>query len=72
MAPADCVQKSASIIQLTFFIIHEGERSAGRAAAAAAAAVKEQTAVFGQSLLFNVSAQYAFNPQQSSSELNSA
>lgn len=48
MAPADCVQKSASIIQLAFFIIHEVERSAGRAAAAA---VKEQTAVFGQSLL---------------------
>lgn len=68
MAPADCVQKSASIIQLAFFIIHEVERSAGRAAAAAAAtAVKEQTAVFGQSLLINVSvsAQYAFNPQQS-------
>lgn len=54
MAPADCVQKSASIIQLASFIIHVGERSAGRAAAAAAA-VKEQTAVFGQSLLINVS-----------------
>lgn len=53
MAPADCVQKSASIIQLAFFIIHEGERSAGRAAAAAA--VKEQATVFGQSLLINVS-----------------
>lgn len=53
MAPADCVQKSASIIQLAFFIIHEGERSAGQAAAAAA--VKGQTAVFGQSLLINVS-----------------